>query len=707
MADRFSQDDTQKFYRAADSLRKYRRAELVDDASGESILNDLYCDPLPSEGISTRVSSANTTLIVGRKGTGKSTVFQKLQHDIRKTSDRLTAYVDIKTIWDSSQVDVGLQERVAAVKYSLPQSSIERMLMYRTFLRNVVEELKNELSKKLAGSRWERIKNAFSGRIDNLTRELDEFLSNYSDDNFVRVLGVKTVSEKAQIEAKAADELALRASASASPQEFGAALEARKTFTKELSQSDESSFSDVLINVFAPGDLIKKLKGLLQRAGVRHLYVLIDDFSELPLDAMRVVVDVLLAPLNNISDEFVKLKIAAYPGRIYLGSIDRTKIDEVFLDLYKLYGAADITRLEDSGVEFTRRLVQQRVAYFCAGDPLRFFERNADEIFRQLFNVCLCNPRILGHVMVYLHETQIAAGRLIGLRSVSDAARKFYEEKIETFFQTGRFLQEAFDERSSIFSLKELLETFVARARELRRHSSSVFAKIGGTPPTSHFHVPTEYEVLLITLELNFFLTKYFEMTDRDGRKVAVFALNAGLCEKYGITFGRPTGEREFRLYFVERIFDYSPQIMHYLKNNQEIVCERCDTRYEHADLDKLRFFNMRCPKCNVGTCRVTNLSKKYAPELEAVSLELLLPKTELGILQTLESADSKLRAGDIAVELDCSHQLVGRRAKNLEERKLVLRDLDDDGRRTYELTPFAKTSYFEGDLSSDLQIGE
>lgn len=76
--------------------------------------------------------------------------------------------------------------------------------------------------------------------------------------------------------------------------------------------------------------LIVKLKELLNRLGIRHLYVLIDDFSELPEGAMRVIVDALLAPLNNWSDEFVKFKIAAYPGRVYYGQIDKTKVDEVY-----------------------------------------------------------------------------------------------------------------------------------------------------------------------------------------------------------------------------------------------------------------------------------------------------------------------------------------------------------------------------------------
>ena len=44
------------------------------------------------------------------------------------------------------------------------------------------------------------------------------------------------------------------------------------------------------------------LKTLLAKASIRHLYVFVDDFSELPEDAMRIV-DTLLAPLNNWSED--------------------------------------------------------------------------------------------------------------------------------------------------------------------------------------------------------------------------------------------------------------------------------------------------------------------------------------------------------------------------------------------------------------------
>lgn len=126
MDSRYTQQDVTNFYKAADSLRKYRRAELVDEETGASLLEQLYCDPLPAHGLSTRLASPNTTLIVGRKGTGKSTVFQKLQFDIRKTNDKLTAYIDIKTVWDSAQVDITLQEKISKIDHALPTEAIER-----------------------------------------------------------------------------------------------------------------------------------------------------------------------------------------------------------------------------------------------------------------------------------------------------------------------------------------------------------------------------------------------------------------------------------------------------------------------------------------------------------------------------------------------------------------------------------------------------
>jgi hypothetical protein len=221
--------------------------------------------------------------------------------------------------------------------------------------------------------------------------------------------------------------------------------------------------------------------------------------------------------------------------------------------------------------------------------------------------------------------------------------------------------------------------------------------EIEGTPPTSHFYILTELDQLIASLELNFFLTKYYEMSDRDGRKVSIYALNYGLCQKYSIEFGRPDGRREYRLYYVERIFDYSSTLQDYVRANQEISCDRCNAKFETDQLAALRMFDMMCPSCKKGTCQVVNLSKRYEHTLKAISDDLLLPKVELGILHTLGHVDRAMFAGDIAGELDCSYQLVGIRGRFLADRGLVDRGQSLGGRRQLSVTEQARRIYLSG----------
>jgi hypothetical protein len=140
-----------------------------------------------------------------------------------------------------------------------------------------------------------------------------------------------------------------------------------------------------------------------------------------------------------------------------------------------------------------------------------------------------------------LYETHLIYKNKVGVKAIRDAAARYYDEKVESYFKINKFLHESFSERASIFSLKELLESIVRRARELRRHrESAVMRDLQGTPPTSHFHVALELESLLATLELNFFLTKYYEMSDRDGRKVAVYALNSAFARNLRLSLVDP-----------------------------------------------------------------------------------------------------------------------------------------------------------------------
>ncbi len=333
--------------------------------------------------------------------------------------------------------------------------------------------------------------------------------------------------------------------------------------------------------------------------------------------------------------------------------------------------------------------MEKRVQHFCKSDPNIYLDTRASDLYRTLFYASMANPRILGHLMLYAHESHLIYGKRIGVGSVQDAAQRYYEEKVQPFFSTGKY-RVAFEERSSIFSLRELLESIVSLARTLRQEGSRDSTAKRVRSYTSHFYVAHEYDELLRSLELSFFLTKYFEQSDRAGRRVSIYALNYGLCTKYQIGFGRPSERREDRLYFVERHFDYNGVLASYIRNNQEIKCNDCGAEFDLQMIPALKMLLMRCPKCRNGECRVINLSRKYGDVIESISPELLLPDTELGILQALHSEGRTMVASEIASELDCSGQLVGRRARNLSERSLVTRE-QMGAVYKYELTTRAK----------------
>src|SRR3982751_1629295 len=99
------------FLEAVNSLKLYRRAELVDE-KGRALIQDLYIDPLPNDHILKTVLHTNSTFLIGRKGTGKSTIFQRAQSELDKNKNITWAYIDIKSLYESSTSEIvgsGLQ----------------------------------------------------------------------------------------------------------------------------------------------------------------------------------------------------------------------------------------------------------------------------------------------------------------------------------------------------------------------------------------------------------------------------------------------------------------------------------------------------------------------------------------------------------------------------------------------------------------------
>jgi pantothenate kinase-related protein Tda10 len=153
MSDRVpSSQELQGFRAAVESLKLYRRADLQDPEHGTSLIEELYVDPLPQDDVFKTILRPYTTFVIGRKGTGKSTVFQRLQHELRKTSAQTSAYLDIKTLFESAQPDQALVARLEGRPDALPRESIERLALYREFLKATIQQIREELKKRIDAS---------------------------------------------------------------------------------------------------------------------------------------------------------------------------------------------------------------------------------------------------------------------------------------------------------------------------------------------------------------------------------------------------------------------------------------------------------------------------------------------------------------------------------------------------------------------------
>lgn len=707
----FTPVQSKGFSDSAHSLKLYRRADLRDDETDESLIEKLYVDPLQNDGVLKKVLKPSTTFIVGRKGTGKSTIFQRAQHGLRRRKGSITAYVDIKTVYEASEVDPIALAQVKKAGVAGDDATVQKILLHQAFIRAVLKDIQNELQKNLDAGKFNALlksvglkKSDISADISDLIAQGVEFTE--TDLGLLRDRKLERTSSKAQgSETSKSTNAGFQASANPAASISHTRSSSSSSTTSESDGEEESTFILRTLNITG---VIERLQDLLQSIGIKTLFIFVDDFSELPQHAMEVFVDAVLGPLNNWSNELIKFKIACYPNRVYLGPIDPQKIDQVSLDLFRLYGETDVSTMEEKAVDFTKRLVDSRIRYFTKKSFSYFCDGEMEVIYRQLYFASMANPRSLGHLLSNLFDNFIAYNQYISVRSIQEASEKYFVEKIEPFFGIQKFAHVSFSERASVYSLKELIEDISKRAKELRDYKgSTVTNTIRGRTPSSHFYLPVQVESVLETLELNFFVTLYYQMKDRDGNLVNVYALNHGLCQKYGISFGRPTGDRTYRLYFVERIFNCTSIVRSFLQRNQEIKCDNCGATFELDQLESLKLFDMMCPKCKKGSCKVTNLSKKYRDKIEEVDKNLLLPSTELGILDTLYSENRDMVASELAGELDCSYQLIGKRGKNLADQQLVDRDRDPrrNGRRVFRLSIEAKTDYFEGNADRGLDI--
>lgn len=697
-----------RFARIAESLRQYRRAELKDfeEELGGKPVSALYVDPLPNDAVLNSVLSGNTTFLLGRKGTGKSTVFAKAQSILRERTDLLSTYMDVKSLCD-------MIDATEIPTYSLGDTEIDpgiyrAHMLRKVFLSKVVAELLKEidgLCKSMSlWDVWRGKKKSFTDLNNRLVALQIRVREVTLQDQELPILQKITRRWKSKQQQESEVAAGFETSVVVSPSGGKGGINASITDFERFLDDREvyNEYSDIVLRSFPFNEIITEIQDLLSESGLKRLVVFFDDFSELNFIDQQLFVDIVLSPLNNSSNEAVKLKVAGYPGRVYYGRIDATKVDTIGLDFASIYEATEVQAMERSAIDYAHRLLCKRFEafgeniseYFDSSLPL---EQHMRLVFETTFNV----PRLMGTLLHTCFLDRVSQGLPITAASIKLAAQKHYESTISQYFdRLNRFALEPFENKLDRHNQHELFKYIVKEARDVRRRISD--GSIGGNyfegvrnPPTSHFIVSPNLANIFRSLESNFLLSKYKETRDKNGKPVTVYTLYYGVTESERLAWGYPSG-REFRNYFVQRCFDFTAAIHEFLSRNQTIRCGSCGKCHPLEQEDSFVLYKWRCPECREGTCSVVNLGEDYIAEMTKVRTELMLEPIELEILGTLNAEKTPMPAGEISALIDETYQLVGRRTSKLREMGLIEKERDAaDGKMKSQITDRAESTYF------------
>ena len=724
--------NSESFFDVAESLRLYRRAEIKPKGNGNKSnpLDKLYVDPLSSDGVLKTVMSDNTVFLIGRKGTGKSTIFAKAISNLSKENDVVSIYVDVKSIYDliSSGAYHDPKELSSEVSSEVYATHMVRVAILTDILGKLIDEFTKEIGKL---GFWQSFVLNKKEKITKAISKLKTCLSHVNEGGFdCLVLPTLkkvsyTIKEANQNEGSLATKLngslttkvSGEASCSQTDGKSGANVkvggESGLSLTSELSQFKKAmssgevyeEYSETLVRRYPFQEIISEIQTILDDAGMKKLFIFLDDFSEIDRLDQQLFVDVILSTLNNASNEYIKLKIAGYPGRVYYGGIDPGKVTNITIDFYDIYESVETQAIEDKACRYTKDLLEKRFDYY--GVVVEdFFDLSAismDDYFKLFFKVSFNVPRIVGYILYELYKDRITHGDKINAKSIELAAKKYYETTIVAYFNTlSKYAKEPFESKVDRDLQKRLMDFIVKLSKDNKAGIRK--GQIGGTYfsglnviSSSHFVVADELTDVMSSLEANFIVSRYKKIRNKESKTVFVYALFYGLCVSERIDWGYPEG-RKYRAYFQQRCFDYSARIHQFLSSKRSFVCTECGHVMpdDKDTVAKLEYYNFLCNRCMKGTMKKQSVvSKQLSACLsDCANEDITLERIELDILSALYQSGQQIAAAELAGLLDTNQQLIGKRTKKLRELGLVQQS-KYGGKTMNSLTASAIELYF------------
>lgn len=677
---------SEKIEAAFKSMIKSGRPDVTDDRNN-SIISDIYVDLYENNYVLRQVMDDNHTLLKGRKGTGKSTIFLRAEQELSQSTDKVCIYINLQSIY----------EEIRTANSEISGNMLEQYQTYCNFFAEIINSLAERLGRKLKNHAFEQL-------------IADVKQGKYIDADFQKSIEITQTSQSEH-------------SHSIEGNLDGGKLHLAANTTHKDGDNETRSHTMNELRLFSIHEIVGKIRILLEKHGISCIYLFLDDFSELSYDKQKMVIDSLVAPIISSYNTFFKVKIAAYPSRIYLGNIDSSKLLTHSLDFYDVYekSASNYLQVEELAMDYVERTLRRRIQVFTEGqvDLEEIFDVSKAkfrEYIRILFYCSAGIPRSIGYILTYCYLSSINQGRLITITNIESATEKYYTDNIlPDFYNDVRFKQSFYDDKTLLdqFTQKYLVDQIINRMQNIKRESIDLYSKgqlkskifidtleknrkpTGYWFPTSHFYIDKDLEPLLRTLELYFIVNKFNEGSSREpGKKVSTFGLNYGLCLARKIDYGRPALRRSYD-YWRQESFDLSEFIPATISGVELRSCTNCGKEYtddlEYSMYEKYH----RCLACGKENSVISR--KKFGKDLDKkikTWKEQSLPNHYIDILRFLYNhRGESFSAYEIGLQIDRHHLSITKSMEKLKPLGYV--DYSTKDKRFYYITDKAVQTFF------------
>lgn len=684
--------DISGFKALSDSLDHYCR--ITDDklsgdfCSTEHLVEKLYVDLLPNEGVLHAVLDKRTTFLVGCKGTGKSTLFARAQHDIRSKKKDISVYINAQSIFKYTESNSSKDQEIHVLSEVFSNEEIFKISLIRDTIMSMKESLYEELSLEPSGF-FDLIGNSFRAKkLEGIFKEIDHLTKNPMIKEISRVVVEKNQSENtAEIIAE------IKASLGS------VGISSTSGIGGKTSISENKAYDSILAKFFNVGNIVSKFIEILDICNRQNIYLFIDDYSELSEQNRKLFMKTIIEPFYYIGTDKLNIKVSAYPNRYSPIDLDPQKYEILEIDLYNIYGKqSKISETEKKAIGYTERILENRASHYSDSQITDYFDISSssmDTYYRLLYRSSNNIPRKMGAILKLCYRYAILEGKKITNSVLQDSIKKHYEDKIQPYFGKCKNSKSVnIDEKIDIFVQESLLQDIVRTAqeykKELPKKQSNSYFKGLVEANTSHFAVSHEISEYLEELEFNGLMHRLNSIASKGpatgdliNKTNYIYALNYGLCISEKILYGKPD-EKDTK-YYQQRVFLYDDIIMNSLSKNKKIECKACGSVFKIEELDVIRKFRMRCMSCDEGFCEVVYDKELYSKAKSKIDSSKYTEE-EIEIMMALNKAEETFKARELSLETDYSSQSIAWKCRKLEGYGMVKIHVNNPPYR-YELT--------------------